>query len=354
MNNSTDPHVVFGCPISTKVDDCVQLAHGEGGRLMRQLIQQRIIAGLGAVSAGDMEDATLLDRIDGSLAITTDSYVVTPRFFPGGDIGSMAVYGTVNDLAVRGAEPLWLTLALIIEEGLPLAELSRIIDSVANAARRCGVKIVAGDTKVVPRGAADGLFINTTGIGRMREPWPVGSAGIQVGDALVVSGPIGQHGIAVLSAREDLGFDPLPISDSAPLMHTTQALQQALGEHLRAMRDATRGGVAAVLHEWAEASGNSMQVEEKSIKTTAIVRGVCELLGLDPLYIANEGTLVVAVSGAHVDATLSLLQSIDAHRDAAILGTVTERTISAVCVKRMLGRLQPLDEPLGAPLPRIC
>ncbi len=342
------------CPaVSVNKSDCVMLAHGEGGVMMRRLIRERILSQLPTLSRvqGDSAD---VGRIDGSIAISTDSYVVSPLFFPGGDIGSMAVYGTVNDLSVSGAEPLWLTLSLIIEEGLPLSVLDQVIQSVAEAAKACGVRIVTGDTKVVPRGMADGLFINTTGIGRIRQPALIGPSYLQVGDMLISSGPIGRHGIAVLSARENLGFTPSPQSDSASVYQATAALQLALGCDLRTMRDATRGGVSAVMHEWSEACGLTMKLDEASLPIPPDVRGVCELLGLDPLYVANEGTFIAAVAGRSVLQALNVLKSIPQTASAAIIGKVIERRISPVVIQRLLGSLLAVDEPLGAPLPRIC
>jgi hydrogenase expression/formation protein HypE len=283
--------------------------------------------------------------------ITTDAYVVSPLFFPGGDIGSLAVTGTVNDLVVRGAEPLHLTLSLILEEGLPLETLKRVLASAGEAARRYAVSIVAGDTKVVPRGAADGMFISTTGLGRLLEPAPPGAASLSPGDALLVTGPVGCHGIAVLCAREELGFDPLPTSDCGPLSDAAEALRSARIVP-RAMRDATRGGVTAVLHEWAQDCGLTLSIEEKSVPATDAARGVCELLGLDPLSVACEGTMVVAVSPADAQAALLALRSVRPH--SAIIGEIHARRGPPVAIRRLLGHEQVLAEPSGAPLPRIC
>ncbi len=342
------------CPIpSPDEDDRVSLAHGEGGRWMRHLIRQRITAVL-SPQTSDFGDAAVVETIDGSVAITTDSYVVSPLFFPGGDIGSLAVYGTVNDLAVSGAKPLWLTLSLIIEEGLPFEMLDRVIHSVADAARRCNVRVVAGDTKVVPSGAVDRLFLNTTGVGRMIDPAPVGPQQIREGDVLMISGPIGRHGIAVMAARESLGFTPPPQSDSDPLHEVTSALQSALGKQLIAMRDATRGGVSAVLHEWAQDSGKTMKLLESLIPVSSDVRGACELLGLDPLYVANEGTFVVAVAPESTEDALRVFRSFRRFASAVVVGHAMSRINTAVVIERLLGNLLPLDEPAGAPLPRIC
>lgn len=342
------------CPIpALGSSDRVLLAHGEGGLLMRRLIADRILTKLGESAVVTLDDATTLPELSGHPVLTTDSFVVSPLFFPGGDIGTLAVYGTVNDLVVAGARPLWLTLALILEEGLELATLDRVLDSVREAARAAGVRVVAGDTKVVPRGAADGLFITTTGLGQRIEPAPTGPTTLQVGDELLVSGNIGRHGIAVLAARESLQLEPMPQSDCASLVEPFAALRDR-GVGFRAARDATRGGVAAVLHEWAQASGLTLEIDEARVPVRGDVRGVCELLGLDPLHVACEGTFVLAVPAGQSDQALAALRTVVASQDARRIGRLVPRGISPVTVRRALGRHQPLDEPLGALLPRIC
>jgi hydrogenase expression/formation protein HypE len=320
---------------------------------MRKLIRERIVAKLGA-SVQVESDAADVGKIDGNVAITTDSFVVSPIFFPGGDIGSLAVFGTVNDLAMAGAVPLFLTLGLIIEEGFDFDTFDRVLDSIAESAKQCGVKIVAGDTKVVPRGAADGIFINTTGVGRFDSPRIPGAGSIIAGDCLIVSGSIARHGLAVLAARESLGFSPPPSSDAAPLHDIAAKLRQRLGGDLHALRDATRGGVAAVLHEWAAVSGQAMWIEETKLPLSAATRGICELLGLDPLFIANEGTFVAAVASHRASEAIEQLRLHPATRDAAIIGAARLPHISPVVIQRAIGVNQPLDEPIGALLPRIC
>jgi hydrogenase expression/formation protein HypE len=343
-----------GCPVSVTADtDRISLAHGEGGRLMRQLIRERIVPELSNEYLQQAGDAAILPASNGRLAMTTDSFVVSPLFFPGGDIGSLAVYGTVNDLAVSGAEPRWISLALILEEGLELKILGRVLQSIAAAAERVGVRVVTGDTKVVPRGAADRLFLNTTGIGEIVASSPPGPASLLPGDALIVSGPIGRHGIAVMAARESLDFEPPPTSDSAPLLDAVRALRRARVP-IAAMRDATRGGVGAVLHEWAEASAQTLVVDEARLPITSDVRGACEILGLDPIHVANEGTMVVAISREHVHRALEAWRSVAETEHAAIIGHVERRGIVPVVVERATGHRIPLDEPSGAPLPRIC
>lgn len=343
------------CPIEISPSgNRITLAHGEGGRLTRNLIRDRIVKTLGHESFISMDDAARLAAIDGELAITTDSFVVTPLFFPGGDIGSMSVYGTANDLAVNGARPLYLTSSLIIEEGFPIELLDCVLNQMADAAKRVPIQIVAGDTKVVPRGAVDGLFLNTTGVGQLVEPAPPGPTSLQEGDELLVTGPIGRHGIAVLCAREELGLEPPPQSDCAPLIGACEILRNRLGGRIRAMRDATRGGVGAVLHEWAEAAGLTLTVNEHDIPVSPDVRGACELLGLDPLHVANEGTMVVAVESGSAKAAIEALQGLPDFQQTKRIGLVKKKGISPVTIFRTLGPEQPLDDPLGAPLPRIC
>lgn len=322
---------------------------------MRQLIEERILPRFRGSSGAFQPpgDAALLQQVDGPLAVTTDSFVVSPLFYPGGDIGRLAVFGTVNDLVVAGAEPLWLTLSLIIEEGLPIAVLERVLDSATAAAVGADVQIVAGDTKVVPHGAADGLFLNTSGIGRVLEPVPPGPQTLQAGDELIVTGPIGRHGIAILAAREQLGLTPPPETDCACLRESVEALRDT-AIPVRAMRDATRGGVTAVLHEWAAASRLTLTVDESTIPLTPDVRGAAELLGLDPLHIANEGTMLVAVPTGSGDAAVEALKRSPVSSVASVIGQVASRTIAPVTVVRSLGRELPLDEPSGVLLPRIC
>lgn len=341
------------CPTPAGEQETVLLAHGEGGRLMRQLLRQRVLPRFDCVLT-HMDDAARLPNENRDLAITTDSFVVSPMFFPGGDIGSMAVYGTANDLAVSGAKPLYMTLSVILEEGLPLKVFDRVMERVAHAARRLEIKVVAGDTKVVPRGAADGMFLTTTGVGELGDSVPPGPSALREGDLLIVSGPVGRHGMAVLCAREALGLEPAPESDSAPLTRACGSLLENHRGDVKAMRDATRGGVAAVLHEWAEACQLTLRVDEKAVPVSADVRGACELLGLDPLHVANEGTMVIAAAADAANDLLNTLKSLSETAEAKVIGDVVPAVGTAVVVSDMLGGLRPLDEPLGAPLPRIC
>jgi hydrogenase expression/formation protein HypE len=348
------------CPTPIFGDgDLVTLAHGEGGRLSRRLIVERIWPTLGigrsqASSAADLSDAAPLPPLPNGGVFSTDSFVVTPLFFPGGSIGSLAVFGTVNDLAVAGGRPRWLSLSLILEEGLALTTLDRVLADVARCAAEAGVAVVTGDTKVVPRGAVDQLFITTAGVGEWLWEEPLGPSCLRPGDNLLVSGPIGRHGVAILAAREELGFIPAPESDCGSLVEPIMRLWSA-GLRPRSMRDATRGGVAAVLHEWAASSGLTMRLEQQRLPVSEVTLGVCELLGLEPLHVANEGTMVLAVSPDQTAPVVEVLSGCPQTAHVTVVGQVMERSSGApVLVHHGFGREQPLDEPLGAPLPRIC
>ncbi|MGN6543856.1 MAG: hydrogenase expression/formation protein HypE [Aureliella sp.] len=342
------------CPLPAgNLNDRITLAHGEGARLTRELLQQRILPRLGADAAAALDDAAVLPALPGRLAFSTDSYVVSPLFFPGGDIGKLAVMGTANDLAVAGSRPMWLSLSLIIEEGLAYSDLDRILASIAQAATEARMRIATGDTKVVPKGAADGLFINTSGIGLFQSDPPPGPDALQPGDQLIVSGPIGGHGMAVLTAREALDACGSVVSDCAQLWPAIEALRNA-SVPVTSMRDATRGGLAAVLHEWAIACGHTLAIDEASIPVSPAVRGYSELLGLDPVFVANEGTMLIAVPASQAERALDALRRTEVAAHARLIGHVAERGFSPVTVRRALGRDMPLDEPSGAFLPRIC
>lgn len=334
-------------------NDKITLAHGEGARASRSLIRDLILSRFDNPILGRLQDASLLTLPQSQFALTTDSYVVSPVQFPGGSIGSLAVHGTVNDLSVSGASPRFLSVALIIEEGFRTSLLQEILDDMADAARTCGVQVVCGDTKVVPKGAADGLFINTSGVGEI--VWEGLSAGrISEGDAIIISGPIGRHGLAILAAREELQFDPPPRTDCGSLTPAVRSLQDSVGEQVRCLRDATRGGVAAVLHEWADECGHSIRLAESQVPVTPEVRGACELLGVDPLYLANEGTMVIAVEPGAAEAAVSALRSCEQTRDATVAGHVVPKRIAPVMMSTVLGSDRPIDEPHGRLLPRIC
>ena len=351
MSSSTDTWLL-ACPVPSAGDDHILLAHGEGGLLTRKLIRQVLAPALDNPLLRPLADGATLPQPTGRLVMTTDSFVVSPLVFPGGDIGSLAVHGTVNDLAVCGARPLYLSVGLILEEGLPLETLRRVVGSMAQAAKACGVSIVTGDTKVVPRGAADQLFINTTGIGVLGEGIDWGTYRIQAGDRILVSGTIGDHGLAVLAAREQLELEGDLTSDSASLASLIEPLH-GLGNDLRFLRDPTRGGVAAVLHEIADAAKIGVVIEEQALPLSLTVRGASALLGLDPLFVANEGKAIIIVAPDAVDKVLSLLHSHPLGRNAAVIGIITAE-VGQVLVRGPLGALRVLDEPTGAPLPRIC
>lgn len=350
-NNATASPV--SCPNPHPAGERILLAHGEGARLTRKLVRVVLLEAFDNEFLRPLSDGAILPAIDGRLVISTDGYVVSPLFFPGGDIGSLAVHGTVNDLAVSGAEPLYLSLGLIIEEGLPLEQLARVVASIREAARQCGVLVVTGDTKVVPRGAADGLFITTTGVGRLRPNTDIGPHRVRPGDRVLVSGTLGDHGIAILSAREGLDLGPTLQSDTAPLHEMVASLLNA-GLDVHFLRDPTRGGVSAVLHELSEASGFSLVLDEQAIPLSDPVRGACEILGLDPLYVANEGKLLLVTAADDAQRALATLRQHPRGQRAAIFGEVSALAPAQVLVRSPLGSLRVLDEPSGAPLPRIC
>jgi hydrogenase expression/formation protein HypE len=341
------------CPVPHPPGERILLAHGEGARLTRRLIRDILLDAFDNEFLRPLSDGAILPAVAGRLVMTTDSYVVSPLFFPGGDIGKLAVHGTVNDLVVCGSEPLYLSLGLIIEEGLSLDVLRQVVLSIRDAARQCAVQMVTGDTKVVPRGAADGLFVNTTGIGRMRTGVDVGAHRVRPGDRVLVSGTVGDHGIAVLSAREGLDLGPTLQSDTAPIHQMVQSLFES-GIDVHFLRDPTRGGVSAVLHEMTDASGLSIVLDENSIPLSEPVRGACELLGLDPLYVANEGKLLLVTAPEMAEQALAVLRQNALGEHAAIMGEVTSSMPPQVLVRGPLGAQRVLDEPTGAPLPRIC
>jgi hydrogenase expression/formation protein HypE len=338
-------------PLASHDGERITLAYGEGGRLTRRLIQERIVRRFGGDALESLGDAAVLELPAGRVAITTDGYTVTPLFFPGGDIGRLAVFGTVNDLVVSGARPRAMSLAMVIEEGLLWKTLDRVLDSVRDALAVVGVPLVTGDTKVVPRGAVDELFLTTTGIGEVFFPMP-GPTGLEVGDAILVSGPVGRHGAAVLCSREAFAFDPPPSSDCASLMLPIHALGQA-AIPVRCLRDATRGGAAAVIHEWSLQAGLGVTIDASRVPVTSDVRAVCELLGLDPLHLACEGTFVAAVSSDAAAQALDVLHASGCDA-ASVIGDVTTARSTPVRIRTTSGREIPLDEPAGSPLPRIC
>lgn len=330
----------------------VTMAHGGGGTRMLELLRDTVFPALGDGVLLEAEDAACFDVEGGRMAFTTDSFVVRPLFFAGGDIGKLAVCGTVNDLAMVGALPLYLTLGLILEEGLEIAVLERVLESVARAAGEAGVKVVAGDTKVVEKGKADGLYVNTSGVGRVAEGAEVSISGARPGDALLVSGFVGDHGVAVLKEREAFAFEVDLESDCAPLAGLVACMLEAGSVH--ALRDPTRGGLAAALKEMAGASRLAMEVEEESVPVREQVRAVCEVLGLDPLLIANEGKLLAAVAPEDTARVLEAMRAHPLGRDAAVIGHALEGKPGRVSLTGALGSSRLLRMPSGEQLPRIC
>jgi hydrogenase expression/formation protein HypE len=331
----------------------IDMNHGGGGRAMQQLIRELFAKHLGNDLLAQGNDGTVLPVQPGRLVMSTDSHVITPLFFPGGDIGALAVHGTVNDVAVMGATPLWLSAGFILEEGFPLADLERIVQSMAAAAHGAGVQIVTGDTKVVERGKADGVFITTTGVGVLLDGVNLSGAHARPGDAVLISGTIGDHGMAIMSQRENLQFAAPIVSDSAALNGLTAALI-ASGTELRLMRDPTRGGLAATLNEIAQQSRCGMTLMEAAIPIQPAVEGACELLGLDPLNIANEGKLIVVCAAASAEATLQTLRAHPLGRNAAQIGSITDDPHHFVQMQTRFGGRRMVDWLSGEPLPRIC
>jgi hydrogenase expression/formation protein HypE len=337
-------------------DERINLSHGSGGKATHNLIEGIFAPAFTNPHLDPMDDAAVLDiaRSGGRIAFTTDTYVVSPLFFPGGDIGSLAVHGTVNDLAMSGARPLYLSAGFILEEGFPIAELRRIVDSMARAAREADVAIVAGDTKVVQRGKADGVFINTAGVGIIHADWPMGQNYARPGDRILLSGPVGDHGIAIMLAREALEIESDIQSDSAPLHSLVADLLAAAGEGVHCLKDPTRGGIATTLNEIALSSEVAIALDERSIPVHPDVRGACEILGLDPLTIANEGKLIAVVAPEVADAALEALRAHPLGRDAANIGEIRAEPPAMVFLRTDIGGTRVLDMLVGDPLPRIC
>lgn len=344
----------FGdCPMPFVDGDAILLGHGGGGKLTSRLIESMILPAFRNPVLELLDDQAILSIGGVRAAFTTDSYVVTPIFFPGGDIGELAVNGTINDLAMGGARPLYLSLALILEEGLPLADLQRIVDSAKKAAARAGVMVVTGDTKVVGRGSGDKIFINTSGIGVIPPGIVLSSQRVEPGDAILLSGTIGDHGIAIMSRREGIDLDGPLESDTAPLHELVAAALDAY-PGIHAMRDPTRGGVAATLVEIASRRRVGVEIDETAVPVRDTVRGACEILGLDPMLVANEGKLVAFVPEAGTAAVLAAMRRHPLGRDACRIGTVVAGHPGFVTVRTAIGGERILDLPFGEALPRIC
>ncbi|MGD0621862.1 MAG: hydrogenase expression/formation protein HypE [Thermacetogeniaceae bacterium] len=338
----------------TEQEQVILLGHGSGGTLTNQLIRTVFREALQNPILDEMLDAALLDLGQGRVAFTTDSFVVDPIFFPGGDIGKLAVCGTVNDLAVSGAVPLYLSAAFIIEEGFPFADLRRIVASMQAAASAAGVRVVTGDTKVVGRGCADKIFINTAGIGVVPAGRSLSPRSMQPEDVVLVSGALGDHGLSILAQREGLAFNTPVVSDCTPLNRITSAVLEAGGEGVRCMRDPTRGGLATTLNELAAQGERGILVQETAIPLRREVVGACEMLGLDPLYLANEGKVIAVVAPEAAEAVLAAMRSLPEGQGAIAIGRVTAGDRGLVLLETELGATRIMNMLEGEPLPRIC
>lgn len=335
-----------------KTEDRIILGHGGGGRLSRDLIDREILSRFKSKMLGELPDAARLPSVRSEIIYSTDSFVVKPVFFPGGNIGDLAVHGTVNDISVAGGRPLYLSLGLIIEDGLLMTDLRKILDSIKNAAVKCGVQIVTGDTKVVEKGQADGIYINTSGIGSAIKGFLLGTDRIKAGDKVIVSGTIAEHGFAVLSARKNIDINDGPKSDSAPVHRIVEALKPFASE-IKFMRDPTRGGMAAVLNEIADGRRFGISIQEQLIPMSPAVKAVSEMLGIDPLHVASEGKLLSVCSGRAAGKCLKAMRSTKEGRKAEIIGTVTDAK-GIVTLETLAGGTRLIDLPRGELLPRIC
>ena len=343
----------FTCPLPKINYDTVQLAHGSGGRLMADLIDKIFIKCFDNDLLNKMEDQANITLENNRITFTTDSFVVDPIFFPGGNIGELAVNGTVNDLCMSGAKPLYLSAGFIIEEGFPIKDLHEIVVSMRRAADKVGVKIVTGDTKVINKGSCDKIFINTSGVGVHVKDLNISASNLKPGDKIIVSGTIADHGMAIMTTREGLSFENRITSDSAAL-NTLVEKMISVTSGIHAMRDPTRGGVAATLNEFAKQSNVGIRIFSEKIPINEDVKGACEILGIDPLFVANEGKLVAVVEGEEADKLLSIMKTDEHGKDAVIIGEVTDEFKGYVVSRSILGVDRILDLPLGEQLPRIC
>ncbi|KGO34851.1 MAG: hydrogenase expression/formation protein HypE [Desulfoprunum sp.] len=335
-------------------DKCILLDHGSGGLASQELISSLIVKHLDNPTLRGLEDSAVLDRPAGRIAFTTDSYVVDPIFFPGGDIGMLAVHGTINDLAMRGAQPLCLSLGLILEEGMALDDLERIVISIAACSRESGVPVVTGDTKVVPRGKGDKIFINTSGIGVVADGIDISSKNAREGDVILLSGTMGDHGITIMTRRAGISIQGRLESDTMPLHRLVQRLLDELPGGVRTLRDPTRGGVATTLNEIAANSRLGVELREESLPVRPQVRAACELLGLEPLYLANEGKLLAVVSADQAETALRIMRETTEGAEAAIIGRMVGGKAGRVVINTPLGGMRMVTPLHGEPLPRIC
>jgi hydrogenase expression/formation protein HypE len=343
----------LNCPAPLAGREQIVMAHGGGGRVMHQLLEALVVPAFRNELLESRHDGAVFGVHGARLAFTTDSYVVHPLFFPGGNIGTLAVNGTVNDLAMCGARPLYLSTALILEEGLPVETLARVLDSMRQCAAAAGVEVVTGDTKVVDKGKGDGLFVNTAGVGVVEHSLAIGPASVRAGDAVLLSGDIGRHGIAIMAVREGLEFETVIESDCAPVHAPVLALLDA-GMEVHCLRDLTRGGLGTALVEIAESARVHVAVREADIPVREDVRGGCEILGFDPLYLANEGRFIVFVPAAQAERALETLRAHQVSGGAALIGTVAESPAASVVLQNRLGTSRVVDMLSGEQLPRIC
>ncbi len=342
------------CPLPSSGEARITLGHGSGGVLSAQLLENGVFRLLDNPLLSRRHDGAMLPPSAAGLAFTTDSFVVSPLFFPGGDIGSLAVHGTVNDLAMCGAIPEYLSLAFILEEGLPIATFYEILESIRKAAGGAGVQVVTGDTKVVERGKGDQLFVNTSGVGRIHPKADIGADRVRPGDAVLLSGPIASHGMAVLSVREGLAFESDIVSDSVPLAGTVRALLDRFGEQVRFLRDPTRGGLGAALSELARDSRLGIRLQESTLPILPSVSAACELLGLDPLFVANEGVFLAVVPAEIAADCCTFLRTLPFAAAAAVVGELTDDHPGRLLLRTRTGGTRVIHPPVGEQLPRIC
>ena len=343
----------LSCPVPILTHDTVQLAHGAGGKLSNEMIEKIFLPRFLNATLEKMEDQAILHNPGGRIAFSTDTFVVDPIFFPGGDIGDLAINGTVNDICMSGAVPKYLSVGFILEEGLPFETLHRIVLSMEKAARTAGVQIVTGDTKVVNRGSCDKLFINTSGFGFVADNVHISASNLKIGDKIILSGTLADHGMAVMTRREGLSFQSVVSSDTAGLNHLVAEMLKVT-PNIHAMRDPTRGGLATTLNEFAESSKVGIQLYGNNIPVKDNVRGACEILGIDPLYVANEGKLVAIVAPDIAEEMLRAMKNNTLGKDAVIIGEVTDRHPGIVALRTSLGANRIVDMPVGEQLPRIC
>jgi len=343
------------CPLPDNDPAAITMAHGGGGRLTRRLVEELFAAAFANPALAPLHDGALVEVGGGGrVAVSTDAFVIRPLFFPGGDIGSLAVHGTVNDVAMCGARPVALAAGFILEEGMPIDDLRRIVASMQEAARAAGVPIVTGDTKVVDRGHGDGVYICTTGIGIVPPGIAIAPDRARPGDAILINGPIADHGVAVLSVREGLRFGTTIVSDSAAVHGLVGAVLEVAGDEVHILRDPTRGGVASALCEIADGAGAGVRIDEARIPVREEVRGACEILGLDPLYVANEGKVIAFVGRGRAEAALAAMRTHPLGRDAVIIGEVVADHPGRVVMRSRIGGTRVVDMLTGEPLPRIC